>query len=164
MATFSVAEGRQHSASRRAGDTAGPSTVDYATSDTAGANNCNSVAGVASSRCDYLTTLGTLSFAAGEASRTISIPIIDDVYAEGSENFTITLSNAAGATLGSQASSTLTITDNETVNGTSNPIDQAGFFVRQHYIDFLNREPDAGGLAFWTNQITECGTDAPALS
>jgi len=29
--------------------------------------------------------------------------------------------------------------------------------VRQHYLDFLNREPDPGGLAFWTNEITSCG-------
>ncbi|HEY0430291.1 MAG TPA: Calx-beta domain-containing protein, partial [Pyrinomonadaceae bacterium] len=163
--TFSVAESGTTLSVQltRTGDLAGPSTVDYATSDTAGANNCNAVAGIASSRCDYLTTLGTLSFAAGEGSQTISIPIIDDVYAEGTENFTITLSNAIGATLGSQVSSTLTITDNESVNGTSNPIDQAGFFVRQHYVDFLNREPDAAGLAFWTNQITECGTDAACI-
>ena len=40
-----------------------------------------------------------------------------------------------------------------------NPIDSAGAFVRQHYIDFLNREPDDGGLAYWTNSITECGSD-----
>ncbi|HEV7473065.1 MAG TPA: DUF4214 domain-containing protein, partial [Pyrinomonadaceae bacterium] len=106
------------------------------------------------------TTLGTLRFAAGEVSRTISIPIIDDVYAEGNENFTITLSNPIGATVVSPASATLKIQDNETVNGTSNPIDQAGFFVRQHYVDFLNREPDADGLAFWTNQIAQCGADA----
>ena len=33
-------------------------------------------------------------------------------------------------------------------------------FVRQHYHDFLNREPDPAGLAFWTSQITSCGTDA----
>jgi hypothetical protein len=32
-------------------------------------------------------------------------------------------------------------------------------FVRQHYLDFLNREPDAPGLAFWTDQITSCGSD-----
>ncbi len=37
------------------------------------------------------------------------------------------------------------------------------FFVRQHYLDFLNREPDAAGLAFWTNQITECGSDAACV-
>jgi hypothetical protein len=32
-------------------------------------------------------------------------------------------------------------------------------FVTQHYRDFLGREPDAGGLAFWTNEIESCGSD-----
>ena len=41
-----------------------------------------------------------------------------------------------------------------------NPIDCADFFVRQHYHDFLSREPDDAGLAFWTNEITSCGGDA----
>ena len=44
-----------------------------------------------------------------------------------------------------------------------NPIDCAEFFVRQHYLDFLSREPDAGGLAYWTGQITQCGTEAACL-
>ncbi len=38
-------------------------------------------------------------------------------------------------------------------------LDDAQFFVRQHYADFLNRAPDAAGLAFWTNEVTSCGTD-----
>ena len=29
--------------------------------------------------------------------------------------------------------------------------------MRQHYHDFLNREPDAAGLAFWKGQMTSCG-------
>jgi len=41
-----------------------------------------------------------------------------------------------------------------------NPIDCPDFFVRQHYRDFLGRQPDASGLAFWTNEITFCGSDA----
>jgi hypothetical protein len=41
----------------------------------------------------------------------------------------------------------------------ANAIDCTEFMVRQHYIDFLNREPDAAGLAFWTNEITSCGGD-----
>jgi glucose/arabinose dehydrogenase len=41
-----------------------------------------------------------------------------------------------------------------------NPIDEASFFVRQHYLDFLNREPDAPGLAFWTGEITGCSDPA----
>ncbi|MBD0325491.1 MAG: matrixin family metalloprotease, partial [Pyrinomonadaceae bacterium] len=43
----------------------------------------------------------------------------------------------------------------------ANPIDDAQFFVRQHYIDFLNREPDTGGLQYWTEQITGNGTNTP---
>ena len=163
--TFTVTEGTVtlNVQVTRTGSPSFSATVDYATSDTSGANTCNAVTGIASSRCDYLTTLGTLSFAAGETSKTISIPIIDDVYAEGTENFTITLTNATAATLGSQTTATLTINDNETVNGTVNPIDEASFFVRQHYVDFLNREPDPAGLAFWTNQITQCGSDAACI-
>ena len=44
-----------------------------------------------------------------------------------------------------------------------NPIDCADFFVNQHYLDFLSREPDDAGLAFWTNEITSCGADAQCV-
>jgi hypothetical protein len=35
----------------------------------------------------------------------------------------------------------------------------APFFVRQHYNDFLNRNPDPEGLTFWTGEINSCGTN-----
>jgi choice-of-anchor B domain-containing protein len=38
-------------------------------------------------------------------------------------------------------------------------IDDASFFVRQQYKDFLNRAPDTGGLSYWTREITRCGSD-----
>ena len=41
-----------------------------------------------------------------------------------------------------------------------NPIDCNEFFVRQHYQDFLNREPDAAGLAYWTENISKCSDPA----
>jgi hypothetical protein len=41
-----------------------------------------------------------------------------------------------------------------------NVIDTAGFFVRQHYLDFLSREPDESGFNFWSDQILSCGGDA----
>ena len=154
LTSFSAAEniGSLTIGVTRSGDTSDSSTVNYATSDASGTNTCN-----CEWHCFFALRLSDHSrhtqFAAGETSKTISIPIIDDAYAEGNESFTITLSNPTGATLGTPSSATLTITDNETANGT-NPIDQSGFFVRQHYVDFLNREPDADGLAFWTNQIT----------
>jgi hypothetical protein len=45
-----------------------------------------------------------------------------------------------------------------------NPIEDAQFFVAQHYLDFLNRTADGGGLDYWTQQITQCGTDAACIS
>ena len=45
----------------------------------------------------------------------------------------------------------------------ANPIDCPDFFVRQHYLDFLNREPDAPGLAHWINEITICSDVANQL-
>jgi hypothetical protein len=41
-----------------------------------------------------------------------------------------------------------------------NAIDNSANFVRQHYRDFLAREPDPAGLDFWTNQIAACGNNA----
>jgi alpha-tubulin suppressor-like RCC1 family protein len=44
-----------------------------------------------------------------------------------------------------------------------NPIDSPQTFVRQHYLDFLGRDPDQSGLDFWTNQITTCGGNAQCI-
>jgi hypothetical protein len=41
-----------------------------------------------------------------------------------------------------------------------NPLDTPEYFVRQHYLDFLGREPDESGFNFWSDQILECGNDA----
>jgi hypothetical protein len=45
----------------------------------------------------------------------------------------------------------------------SNAIDDPGFFVRQHYFDFLGRDPDPDGLRFWMNEITSCGGDQSCI-
>ena len=145
----------------RTGTTTGAASVDYATSDASGNNACSTVTGAASSRCDYIQTLGTLIFAPGETSKTILIPILDDSFAEGPETFNLTLSNVSGATLGT-STATVTISDNDGVTG-ANPIDNTDFFVRQHYIDFLNREPDASGFNFWKNEINSCGANAQCI-
>jgi Carboxypeptidase regulatory-like domain/Domain of unknown function (DUF4214) len=38
-------------------------------------------------------------------------------------------------------------------------IEWADYFVRQHYLDFLGREPDEGGFNYWSDQILRCGND-----
>jgi uncharacterized repeat protein (TIGR01451 family) len=160
-ATYLVSEaaGRAVVTVNRLGDTSTPATVDYATNDSAGLNQCSQVNGIGSQRCDYVNTVGRLSFTAGESSKTISIPLVDDGYAEGNENFNIALSNPIGGFLGSPNVATVTITDNESVNAASNPIDGTNFFVRQQYIDFLGREPDPAGFAGWTSTINNCSGD-----
>ena len=35
--------------------------------------------------------------------------------------------------------------------------------MRQHYVDFLNREPDESGFNFWSDQIISCGADAVCI-
>jgi hypothetical protein len=136
--------------------------VNFATSDGAGSQACSVINGIASSRCDYISVIGTISFAAGETSKPISILVINDSYAEGNETFTVSLSSPVGATLGSQSTATVTITDNESIAGT-NPFTNPSFFVTENYADFLNRSPDSSGLAFWTNEITSCGSNQTCI-
>ena len=57
----------------------------------------------------------------------------------------------------------MNITDDDAVAPATNPIDGTSFFVRQHYLDFLNREPDSAGFSFWTNEIDSCGGDAQCV-
>jgi hypothetical protein len=138
------------------GDSSGATTVNYATSDAAGLTNCTIANGVASERCDYATTVGTLRFAAGEASKTITIPIVNDALVEGNENLTITLSSPTGTILGTPQSATITINDDDSIPATLNPMDGIPFFVTQQYIDFLGRLPDSVGFANWVATLNGC--------
>ena len=139
----------------RTGDTSGTATVNYNTFD-------ESQAGHASQKSDYEIAAGTLTFAPGETSKTFRILIVDDKFVEGNETIDLMLSNptGTGVGLGTPNTAQITILDNDSTPPASNPVDTSSFFVRQHYLDFLNREPDAAGLAFWVNQIESCGADA----
>ena len=64
-------------------------TVAYATSDGTGAN-------AATAGSDYTSTSGTLTFAPGETSKTVSVAVLDDSHDEGEETFTLALSNPTG--------------------------------------------------------------------
>src|SRR6185295_8359581 len=66
---------------------------------------------------------------------------------------------STGTFLGSPSVLTVTITDNDVTAPTKNPLDEAEFFVNQHYLDFLGRVPDVNGFAYWTNKISSCGSD-----
>ncbi len=126
--------------------------VDYRTSDE-----------TARQRTDYTGISGTLTFSPQEQSKTIVIPINDDSYVEGDESFTVILSNPTGGLVGDIGTAVVTIQDDDTATPTVNLLDAGSFFARQHYLDFLSRIPDASGLTFWTEQITDCGIDKACL-
>jgi hypothetical protein len=137
----------------RSGDTSTQASVDFATSN-----------GAATQKGDYTLAVGRLTFAAGETSKTFPVLIVNDSLQEGTELFSVTLSNPIGTIIGARNIAAVAIFDDDLSTG-PNPLDNsdADFFVRQHYLDFLNREPDPGGLAFWKNQITSCGADAACV-
>ena len=98
--------------------------------------------GTATEGEDFTGTTGTLTFAITEKTRTVSVPIIDDAVDEGSETFTLKLSNPSGAYL-SDATATGTIVN-------SDPL-QRGWGLRfARTISFqawdaLGRRPIGGG-------------------
>ena len=110
-------------------------TVDYTTGD-----------GTAIAGSDYTTTSGTLTFAASETSKTIPVPIIDDMAEDDGETFKLVLSNANGAEI-ADAEATGTINNTEantaptglpTITGTSR--------VRETLTADITAVSDADGL------------------
>ena len=104
-ATFSVAENAgiaSITVSRTSGSD-GAVTVNYAT-----------VNGTATSPAFFTAASGTLTFAAGDLSKTIPITIIDNTLGQANKTFTVNLSAVTGgALLGTQASATVTIVNDD---------------------------------------------------
>jgi hypothetical protein len=78
---------------------------------------------------------------------TITPSLVDFSFSPAIRSFTL---------IGVNTSATFTASGN---GDHLNPLDTSEFFVRQHYLDFLNREPDQSGFNFWSSQIISCGSD-----
>jgi hypothetical protein len=88
---------------KRIGDADSAVQVDFATAD-----------GTAIAGSDYTLTTGTLSFAAGVLTQSITVPLINDNQEEAGEAFTVALSNPTGAAnLGSAPTATVNITNDD---------------------------------------------------
>jgi poly(3-hydroxybutyrate) depolymerase len=103
----------------RTNDTSSVVSVDFATTD-----------GTATNGLKYVATNGTLTFAAGETNRTIAVTILNNGLFEGTKNFKVILSNPTNAVLGTPATNTVSITDNDAgvqfVSGTISVAEEAG--------------------------------------
>jgi hypothetical protein len=130
-ATYSIAEngGTLNVTVNRVGGSSGKVTVQYRTIDGATGVAADQKAYAGS---DYSSKSGTLTFAAGETSKVISIPIINDTRVEKDEFFTVELRNpAGGATLGTITKAVVTIIEDDSAIefGTSNYVvnEDAGY-------------------------------------
>ena len=99
---------------------------------------------------------GTITFAPGEASRTI--PFSNPL---GTGTYDISLFNNTGnATfIGGIMNATIVFAPPN-----YNPIDSSAYFLRQQYRDFLAREPDSSGWDFWMNRFDSCRVDMQCVA
>jgi uncharacterized protein (TIGR03118 family) len=153
---FAIGEGSSHIDITviRAGDASGTATVNFNTYDQSQPDH-------ASQKSDFEIALNSLTFNPGETSKTVRVLIVNDTFDENNEVVNLALWNptGAGVGLGSPNEAILTINDNDTGAPLTNVVDTTPFFVRQQYLDFLNRVPDPLGLAFWVNNIDSCAGD-----
>jgi hypothetical protein len=107
--TYSGAEGGEVTVTvTRGGPLRGAATIDYSTADgSAGANS------------DYVPRTGTLSFAAGQQTATVQIPLVDDARVEDPETFSFKLLNPRGgaASIDGPDTATVTVVSNDQPGG-----------------------------------------------
>ena len=96
------------------------------------------------SSSDYLSATGFLSWADGDtADKIVTVQIQSDTEIESDETFSIVLANPTGSATLLNPSHTILITS----------YDPIAVFVDRFYRLVLQREPDAGGLAYWVNNM-----------
>ena len=117
-------------------------TVAYATSD-----------GSATAGSDYTATSGTLTLAAGESQKTISVPVLDDAHNEGTETLTLTLSDPSPSTVKlADAEATGTITNDDPMPGAW--LARFGRTVGSQVMEAVSLRLDGGRAA---SQVTIAG-------
>ncbi|HYP02105.1 MAG TPA: Calx-beta domain-containing protein, partial [Pyrinomonadaceae bacterium] len=153
--TASEGAGRAAVTVTRTGSTTNAISVDVVTNDDPASVPCATNNGTAYARCDYATTIETVTFAAGDTQpKTVQIPLIDDAHVEQAESVQVRLVNPANTALGTHYTAALTINDNGDAAGAPNPILQTPLFIRMQYLDFLSREPESGEP--WSKVLNDC--------
>jgi serine protease AprX len=98
----------------RSGGSTGAVSVAYATG-----------GGTATAGEDYVAASGTLTLADGQVNGSFAVTILDDGLVEGSEDLTVSLSNAAGGTLGSPETARIMILDDDVLDSDGDGISDA---------------------------------------
>jgi hypothetical protein len=100
-------------------DTAEPATAGSFTLTRTGATtaaltvNLDVPTGTATNGVDYTTLATTATFAAGSATATVNVNVIDDTLVEGTETISLALKTGTGYTLGTTTSASINLADND---------------------------------------------------
>jgi hypothetical protein len=76
-------------------------------------------------------------------------------------NYSFSPANRSFSLVGNRTDATFTAAADTTI--VANAIDTPEYFVRQQYLDFLGREPEAAGFNYWSDQVNACGGDANCM-
>jgi hypothetical protein len=119
--------------------------------------NYASANGTAVAPGDYTATSNTLTFTAGQTSKTITIATIDDSTVESSEAMSVTLSGATGGAAIGTATGTGTIDDNDTVSPANLAIGSASV-TEGGTLSFTVTRSGNTGIAASASYATSSGT------
>jgi hypothetical protein len=133
----------------RLGDVSGEADVYYSTRGV-----------TASERSDFTIAAGRLHFAPFETAKSFPVLITEDSLVEGQEFAQIILNDSTTVVPVDLAH---LIIEDDSEEPTVNASDVPALFVRQHYHDFLGRDADAPGLAFWVGEFNRCQNIADPL-
>ena len=138
------------------GPTAAPATISgrITTSDGAPLGGVTMNLGGARSAKTITDANGNYRFVGADTDKfyTVTPALVSYHFSPGTQSFSL---------LANKTDAGFTGTRDVIIGG--NAIDSAEYFVRQHYLDFLGREPDESGFNFWSDQMLSCGSDAGCL-
>ncbi len=137
----------------RTGSQDGRVTVNFATSD-----------GTAIAGTDYNATQGTLVFNDGEATKSFTVRVRDNDVMDGNRNFFVTLSGSTASVIGTPATTTVTIIDDETPLAGFFQFSQSNFTVNEAAGEAVLTVTRLGGFGPATiNFLTTGGTAVPGV-
>jgi uncharacterized repeat protein (TIGR01451 family) len=120
--------------------------------------SCNSTGGGV---CGGTPNHRTVTFASLAPGSSATITLVANVNNSAVDGSILTnTASVTSSTVDINSANNLATASSIALSSPKNPLDADQFFARQHYYDFLNREPDVPGLAHWTAEITDCSDPA----
>jgi formylglycine-generating enzyme required for sulfatase activity len=127
--------------------------------------SCSTVDGTATAGSDYTAASGPLSWSSGDGrEKCFEVAITDDVVGEGTETFSVSLSDAAGVNLGARSEVKVTISDDDNIIDTvsvvdaRNAPDTTGYGAVRHWYLTGKFEITAGQYAVFLNAVAKTDT------